>query len=87
MSPLIENRQPFAAVLGPLFEPKRYKVVYGGRGGLKSWGFSDALLIQGTQRFERILCARETMGLYVRIWIGAFLGLVVCRMIGLDFRK
>ena len=42
-----------------LFEPKRYKVYYGGRGGAKSWGFADALLILGTQRPMRILCARE----------------------------
>lgn len=42
-----------------LFEPKRYKVYYGGRGGAKSWGFADALLIQGTQKPLRILCARE----------------------------
>lgn len=42
-----------------LFEPKRYKVYYGGRGGAKSWGFADALLILGTQKPLRILCARE----------------------------
>lgn len=42
-----------------LFEPKRYKVYYGGRGGAKSWGFADALLIMGTQRPLRILCTRE----------------------------
>lgn len=43
-----------------LFEPCRYKVVYGGRGGTKSWGFARALLILGTQRALRVLCARET---------------------------
>lgn len=42
-----------------LFEPKRYKVYYGGRGGAKSWGFADALLILGTQKPLRILCTRE----------------------------
>lgn len=42
-----------------LFEPKRYKIYYGGRGGAKSWGFADALLIMGTQRPLRILCTRE----------------------------
>src|SRR6185369_15022252 len=46
-------------VFQDLFEPKRYKVYYGGRGGAKSWGFADALLIMGTQRPLRILCARE----------------------------
>jgi len=31
--------------LGCLFEPYRYKVAYGGRGGGKSWSFAAALLI------------------------------------------
>lgn len=42
-----------------LFEPARYKVAYGGRGGAKSWGFARALLIQAAQRPLRVLCARE----------------------------
>jgi phage terminase large subunit len=47
-----------------LFQPKRYKVAKGGRGGAKSWGFARALLLHGTgqtyfQRPLRILCARE----------------------------
>ena len=42
-----------------LFEPARYKVAYGGRGGAKSWAFADALLIQGRMAPQRILCARE----------------------------
>lgn len=42
-----------------LFEPIRYKVLYGGRGGAKSWGVARALLIQGAARPLRILCARE----------------------------
>lgn len=46
-------------IFADLFEPKRYKVYYGGRGGAKSWGFADALLIMGTQRKLRILCTRE----------------------------
>lgn len=44
-----------------LFDPWRYKVAYGGRGGAKSWNFARALLILGAQRQMRILCARETM--------------------------
>ena len=43
-----------------LFQPKRYKIAYGGRGGTKSWGFARALLIIGAQKTTRILCARET---------------------------
>ncbi len=42
-----------------LFEPAPYKVVHGGRGSGKSWGFARALLILGAQRPLRILCARE----------------------------
>ena len=42
-----------------LFEPRRYKMAYGGRGSGKSWAFAMALLIKGTQSQHRILCARE----------------------------
>lgn len=42
-----------------LFEPWRYKVMYGGRGGVKSWSAARALLILGLSGKERILCARE----------------------------
>lgn len=45
--------------LGFLFEPHRYKVAYGGRGGGKSWAFADALLIQGLSNPLRIGCFRE----------------------------
>jgi phage terminase large subunit len=46
-------------ILEPLFRPSRYKILYGGRGGGKSWGIARALLIMGTERKMRILCARE----------------------------
>jgi phage terminase large subunit len=49
----------FPKKLQCLFKPKRYKVLYGGRGGAKSWGIARALLILGTQKPLRILCARE----------------------------
>jgi phage terminase large subunit len=42
-----------------LFEPARYKVVYGGRGSAKSWSFATALLLSAAQQRERVLCARE----------------------------
>lgn len=45
--------------LQPLFKAARYKIAYGGRGGTKSWGFARALLLQGTTKPLRILCARE----------------------------
>jgi phage terminase large subunit len=51
----------FPEKLAPLFEPHPYKVLYGGRDGVKSWSVARALLILGTQRPLRILCARETM--------------------------
>lgn len=56
----IANAQ-FPAKLECLFNPKnsRYRVLYGGRGGAKSWGVSRALLIKGAQSPLRILCARE----------------------------
>lgn len=42
-----------------LFDPYRYKVGWGGRGGVKSWSFARALLIQGYERPLRVLCTRE----------------------------
>jgi len=42
-----------------LRHPKRYKVLYGGRGGAKSWGVARQLLIDGYEKPLRILCARE----------------------------
>ncbi len=42
-----------------LFEPSRYKILYGGRGGAKSQSIARALLIQGASEKHKILCARE----------------------------
>jgi len=49
----------FPKILAPLFTPMRYKIMYGGRGGSKSWGVARALLIMGAERPLRILCGRE----------------------------
>jgi phage terminase large subunit len=49
----------FPEKLSILFDPARYKVLYGGRGGAKSWGVARALLIIGARQPTRILCARE----------------------------
>ncbi len=48
----------------PLFELDKYnfKVMYGGRGGLKTWGAARALIILASQKQYRILCAREFQG-------------------------
>ncbi len=51
----------FPEKLAFLFGSHPYKVLYGGRDGVKSWSVARALLILGTQRPLRILCARETM--------------------------
>ena len=52
-------RAEFPLKLECLFKPSRYKVLYGGRGGAKSWGVARALLIKGAQAPLRVLCARE----------------------------
>jgi len=51
----LQRAEPFE----PLYDPHRYKVFYGGRGGAKSWEFARALLVQGTSRPMLIICARE----------------------------
>ena len=43
----------------PFLEPKRYKVVYGGRGSGKSWSIAQLLVLRAFQEPTRILCARE----------------------------
>jgi len=55
MTPNIE----FPLKLQCLFESSRYKVLYGGRGGAKSWGIARALLVIGSTKVTRVLCARE----------------------------
>ena len=49
----------FPLKLQCLFQPARYKVLYGGRGGAKSWGIARALLIIAANKTTRVLCARE----------------------------
>jgi phage terminase large subunit len=49
----------FPSALKPLFQPRRYKVIYGGRGGGKSWGVAAYLLHAAASRPLRILCGRE----------------------------
>ena len=45
--------------LDPIWQPKRYKVMHGGRGGGKSWAAAAVLLVLAGQVPLRILCARE----------------------------
>ena len=49
----------FPQALQCLFEPRRYKILYGGRGAGRSWGCARALLLIGAKRAIRVLCARE----------------------------
>jgi phage terminase large subunit len=57
-----EFPEDFSFLLNVLPEHRvRYKVAYGGRGGMKSYAFADAGLIRGAQQFERVLCGRELM--------------------------
>lgn len=48
-----------AEKLEPIFDPHRYKVIYGGRGGSRSWGVAQYLLIEGGKQTHRFLCTRE----------------------------
>jgi phage terminase large subunit len=51
----------FPAKLKCLFVPEksRYRILYGGRGGSKSWNIARALLLKGCEKTIRVLCARE----------------------------
>lgn len=42
-----------------LFNPWRYKIFWGGRGGCKSWSFARALIVLSSMKSLRILCTRE----------------------------
>ena len=55
----MELNVEFPEKLEFLFQPSRYKVLYGGRGSGKSWGVARALLVIGLQKSTRVLCARE----------------------------
>jgi len=55
----MELKANIAEAFEGLFQPYRYKVFYGGRGGAKSWAYADALIIMAAMGHERILCARE----------------------------
>jgi len=53
------TKAEFPVKLQPLFKKARYKILYGGRGGAKSWGIARALLLMAAKAPLRILCARE----------------------------
>lgn len=53
--PAIQIPKAFAFLL----QPKRYKVMYGGRGGAKSHAIARTLLVMAMNKPLRIICARE----------------------------
>lgn len=55
----IESKIQMPAWAKCLTKPSRYKVLYGGRGGGKSWGVARQLLLLGASQPIRVLCARE----------------------------
>ena len=58
---MVEIQVDFPRTLACLREPHRCKVLYGGRGGIKSWSIAQHLLIAGAKQSLRIPGARETM--------------------------
>ena len=54
-----ELRVSLSPKLRMLTKPSRYKVLYGGRGGAKSWGVATMLVLLAASRKMRILCTRE----------------------------
>ena len=52
-------RANFPAKTNILFEPHRYKVLYGGRGSGKSYAVARYLLLAGLSERIRVLCTRE----------------------------
>jgi PBSX family phage terminase large subunit len=49
----------YVAKLQPLFEPKPFKIVHGGRAGTKSHTVAQALLVLGDLKCLRVVCVRE----------------------------
>ena len=45
--------------LACLYPPKRYKILYGGRGSAKSWSIAKMLIALAMQSKIRVLCTRE----------------------------
>lgn len=56
--PLASNVQ-LGEAFGPLFQPYRYKALYGGRGTAKSYGISTVLALISHQSRKRIVCGRQ----------------------------
>lgn len=59
VAPVVRPTLWWPKKLQPLFRPKRYKILRGGRGGAKSWGIARALIKIASEKKRRVLCARE----------------------------
>ena len=59
MSAQPEVKYQFPEKCGFLFHPARFKVLYGGRDGAKSWSIARALLLEGASEPLQIGCFRE----------------------------
>lgn len=57
LSPVVQLQIPVKVL--PVLEPRRFKVLHGGRGGAKSHSVAQILLMLSMQRKLRILCVRE----------------------------
>ena len=56
---MLNLRSQFPEKLEDIFLPRRYKIIYGGRGGGRSGGVARYLLIEGAKEPHRFLCTRE----------------------------
>jgi len=54
-----ENAKLLPMYAANLWVPHRYKIIYGGRGGARSWSVARALLLMAAQSKIRVLCTRE----------------------------
>lgn len=59
MTTATAQRVEFIEKVQPIFQYYRYKVLVGGRGGLKSWTVARRLLLEASSNPYRYLCARE----------------------------
>lgn len=59
MCAALTTNADFPEALQCLFTPARYIVLYGGRGGAKSWGVARWLIIRALGEGIRVLCTRE----------------------------
>lgn len=54
-----QRRLELPVKLLPILQPRRFKVMHGGRGGAKSHTVAEILLMRGTRESLRIVCVRQ----------------------------